>query len=304
MKILISGVTGFIGHKLAQQLTRDGHTVCGFSRNAASARERVPELAEAFAWQPTTQSPPSEAFAGVDTVVHLLGETVVGRWTDEKKRAIRESRVTSTRRLVDAIAALPEGARPRALVSASAIGAYGDSGDERLDESAPVADDFLGSVSKEWEGEAYRAESAGVRVCTPRIGIVLGVDGGALKPMLLSAKFGVVPVFGSGRQWWSWIHREDLVAMLAAMALDDNWRGVYNATAPQPETQRTFSRTLAKVKGRFLTPPVPAALLRVGMGEMSVELLSSKRVVPERALTQGFQFKFTELHAALGDLVQ
>ena len=224
----------------------------------------------------------------------------MGRWTDEKKRAIRESRVLGTRHLVDALADLDR--RPAALVSASAIGFYGARGDEELSEGSGPGDDFLATTAVEWETEAARAADYGLRVASLRIGIVLGAGGGALEAMLLPFKLGAGGPLGSGQQWWSWIHLDDLVRMFLA-AIDEGWTGAWNATAPRPERQARFAKALGRALGRPAILPAPAFALKLILGEFSTELLSGKQVLPHRARQAGFAWRFERLDDALADLV-
>jgi uncharacterized protein (TIGR01777 family) len=296
MRVLISGVTGFIGGRLAEVLTAAGHEVWGLSRDPDGARRQVPQLGDAFAWNPTVQQPPGSAFEGVDAVVHLAGESVSGRWTEKKKQRIRDSRILGTRNLVKSFEAAN---RPATLVGSSAIGYYGDRGDTELTEDLAPGDDFLAEVCQEWEAETQRAERFGVRVVIVRTGIVLGADGGALEAMLPPFKMGVGGPMGSGQQWWSWIHRDDLVSIMQRAAEDDGMRGVYNGTAPDPKRQKEFGKVLGGVLKRPAFMPTPAFALKLILGGFSSELLSSKRVVPQRLQEEGFEFRHPGLEDAL-----
>lgn len=296
MRVLISGVTGFIGARLAETLATAGHEIWGLSRDPDKARKQVPQLAEAFAWNPVTQQPPRGAFADVDAVVHLAGETVSGRWNAKKMQRIEDSRVVGTRNLVKAFE-IPN--RPPVLVSSSAIGYYGDRGDTELTEDLKPGRDFLGTVSQKWEAEAERAERLGVRVVIVRTGIVLAPGGGALAAMLPPFKMGAGGPMGSGAQWWSWIHRDDLVAILQRAIEEDTMHGAYNATAPSPMRQKEFARVLGSVLHRPAFMPTPAFALKLALGGFSTELLSSKRVLPKRLQQQGFEFQYPELEGAL-----
>jgi uncharacterized protein (TIGR01777 family) len=309
MRILITGATGFVGAPLCRALIDGGHEVVVLSRSPEIARERMAALHGAYPWDPMAGPPPAEAFDGVDAVVHLAGEPVTGRWTAAKKAAIRDTRIVGTRNLVAAMKALPE--RPGSLVSASAIGFYGDRGDAPLTESALPGDDFLAETCRAWEAEAQAAESFGVRAVSLRIGIVIGAGGGALEAMLPPFRLGLGGPLGSGRQWWSWIHRDDLVAMIqraAGVATTTEagpettatpMRGVYNATAPNPVRQREFARVLGAVLRRPAFLPAPAPILKLVLGGFSIELLSSKQVLPQRMQDAGFQPQYPELEAAL-----
>jgi hypothetical protein len=296
MRVLITGVTGFIGNRLAETLAEAGHEVWGLSRNPDKAREKVPQLTEAFAWNPIAQQPPGQAFADVGAVVHLAGELVAGRWTEKKKQRIEDSRVIGTRNLVKAFEVAN---RPPVLVSSSAIGFYGNRGDSELAEDHRPGHDFLAKVCRAWESEAGRAEQLGVRVVIVRTGIVLAPGGGALQAMLPPFKMGVGGPMGSGQQWWSWIHRDDLVGIVQRAIEDDEMRGVYNGTAPNPMRQREFGRVLGKVLHRPAFMPTPALALKLLLGGFSTELLGSKRVLPERLQKHGFEFRYPELEGAL-----
>jgi len=302
VRVLITGATGFVGSALCNSLQAGGHEVWALSRNPQSAESRVDAIARAFAWSdPESDLPPAEAFEGVDAVVHLAGESVVGRWTASKKAAIESSRVQGTRRLVEALAALEQ--KPQTIVSASAIGYYGDRGEEELTEDSPPGDDFLAKTSVEWEAEARAAEDAGVRAVQLRIGIVLETGGGAMGKMLPPAKLGLGGPLGSGRQWWSWVHRDDLIGLTRLALEDDSMRGPYNATAPGCVRQKEFAETLGKVLDRPAFLPAPAFGLKAMLGGFSSELLSSKRVLPRRTQAAGYQFRFPELEAALRDIL-
>jgi uncharacterized protein (TIGR01777 family) len=240
-----------------------------------------------------------EALEGVDAVVHLAGEGLVGRWTERKKRAIRESRVDGTRNLVTAMASVDP--RPRTLISMSATGYYGDEGDEPLTEDSPPGRGFLADMVGAWEGEAARAEGLGVRVALLRTGIVLG-RGGALRRLLPAARLGLGGPMGSGRQWWSWVHIRDF-AGLVKLALETDLSGPILVASPSPVRQRDLARTLGRLLHRPAWTPAPAWALRLALGEVSSELLWSRRVAPRRAQEGGYGFLFPELEPALRDLL-
>jgi len=297
MKALVTGATGFVGRRLLKSLDRP--TI--LTRDPARTRG-LPRNVEAHAWEPVREPPPAAAFEGVDTVFHLAGEPVAGgRWTAERKRRIEESRTIGTRHLVKTLETLEN--RPQVLVSASAIGYYGSRGDELLDESSPPAEGFLGDVCRKWEAEAMKAEAIGIRVVRIRVGIVLGPGGGALQKMLPPFKLGVGGRLGSGRQWMSWIHRDDLVAMMLFAAENDAVSGVLNGVAPEPCTNRDFTATLARRLRRPAIFPAPAFALKLAMGELAELLLGSQRVVPKAASEAGFVFRFGSLDAALADVL-
>lgn len=298
MRVLVSGGTGFIGAALCARLAAAGHDLVVLSRDPLTARRRLPGAAIAHAWDAMAGPPPEAALDGVDAVVHMAGISVVGRWNAARRQRIRDSRVLGTRHLVAALQRRP----PRVLISGSAIGYYGDRGDETLAESAAPGDDFLARVCREWEHEALQAESAGIRVMLLRTGIVLHPAGGALRSMLLPAKLGLGGPLGSGRQWWSWIHLADQLRLIE-WALETSIPGAFNASSPAPVRQADFARTLGAVLRRPAILPTPAFALRLVLGGFSTELLSSKRVVPAATLAAGFDFEFPELGGALRDLL-
>jgi len=300
MNVLITGATGFVGRALVQALTERGHRVSALTRDPSSARRSLPQLDAAYAWEPTIGRPPVESLEGVDAVVHLAGETVQGRWTAAKRRAIRDSRVLGTRNLVDGLASAED--RPRALITASAIGYYGDRGERLLTEHEPAGRGFLADVVRDWEREARGAEAIGLRVARLRVGVVYAPDGGALGAMLPLFRAGLGGRIGNGRQWWSWIHRDDLVRMLV-WSIETPVDGAINAVAPEPLRQRDVARALGRALRRPTLLPAPAPAIRLALGGFSEELLSSKRVVPARAQQLGFEFLFPTLTAALPDLL-
>ena len=300
MKALVTGATGFIGPRLLRLLDRP----IILSRDPDRARRAVGHLVDRVVrWDPAEGPPPAEAFTGVDTVFHLAGESVAaGRWTSAQKQRIRDSRVVGTRHLVQGIAQADR--KPAALVSASAVGWYGDRGDEELTESAAPADDFLGQVCVEWEREARAAEQAGVRVVTARTGIVLGTGaGGALDRRLLPFKLGAGGPLGSGRQWMPWIHVADLARMYVHAADHGEISGPMNAVAPNPVRNSEFTRALARQLHRPAFMPAPYFGLRIVFGEFAKVLFASQRVVPRVALDTGFQFQYPEIAAALREIL-
>lgn len=275
MNIAITGASGFVGRHVIARLRE--HTIRAVSiRSGVSAKD----------------------FAGYDAVIHLAGEPVAQRWTAQVRERIRTSRVEGTRAVVNALRADP----PRVLLSASAIGYYGSRGDEILTELSKPAEDFLGRICVEWEHEAFAAREFGVRVVTPRISLVLGRDGGALAKMLTPFRLGVGGRIGSGRQWMSWIHIDDLVNLMT-FALETEISGPLNACAPNPVTNAQFTRELARALHRPAIFPVPEFALRILFGEMAELVVGSQRVLPEAALRAGFSLRFSDLAGALGDLL-
>ena len=298
MKVLITGGTGLIGQALRQTLAAEGHEIVVLTRNPTSAKGLGG--GKAFAWQPEQGRPPIEAFAGVTAVIHLAGENVAARWTPEHKRRIRDSRVLGTRNLV---LGMRQSAEPPAIfISSSAVGLYGNRGDEQLTEQAAPGTGFLADVCREWEAEIGQAQACGARTVALRTGVVLSRAGGALKTMLPAFQFGVAGKLGNGRQWFPWIHIADIVGLIKHTMLDEQVRGPLNAAAPNPVTNEEFTKELAAVLNRPALIPVPKFALELLFGEMAAVLLASQRVLPEVALKAGYQFQFPWLRAALRDL--
>lgn len=292
MRITLTGATGFVGAALAPKLQRAGHSTFLLTRNPAG-REN------AAAWDPAA-GPPARTGAP-EAVIHLAGEPVAQRWSAEVKRRIRDSRILGTRHLVQALAQLPE--KPRVLVSASAIGYYGDRGDVVLTEESEPGTGFLPETCVEWEREARAAEAAGIRVVLLRIGIVLGRGGGALARMTPPFKLGAGGPLGDGRQWMSWIHLDDVTGLIEWALREEHVRGPVNATAPEAARNRDFTRALGAALHRPAVIPVPAFGLKLMFGEMARVLLESQRVEPRAALQAGYRFRYPELAPALRDLL-
>lgn len=294
MHFLITGGSGFIGSALCRSLVADGHRVTVSTRNADRARPRLPAhvtLIEAL-----------DAAADIDAIVNLAGENLAtGRWTERRKREFIDSRVGTTRRLLEWIARQPR--KPRVLVSGSAVGWYGPRGDEELTENAQPGTDFSARLCQAWEAEALKAEAFGVRVCRLRTGIVLDADGGALKKMLLPFRLGVGGRMGDGRQWMSWIARSDLVALIRWLAETTAASGPYNGTAPGPVSNAQFAAALGAAVHRPALLPTPAFAIRLLFGEMSDLLLTGQRVLPARATAAGFRFGHADLAAALAAIL-
>ena len=287
MRVMVAGGTGFVGEPLCQALRAEGHTVLLVSRDSAHAGQR------AIGWDAVPV-----AVNDVDAIVNLSGESIAAhRWSGAQKMRIIESRVSTTRALVDAVGAAQS--RPTVLVNASAVGFYGPRGDEVLDETAGPGTGFLSKVCQAWEGEAMRAEALGMRVVRLRLGVVLATDGGALARMLPPFRAFVGGPLGDGRQWMSWIHRDDVTGLVLDALAKDGYRGAVNATAPQPVTNRNFSKTLGATLARPSLLRAPAAVLRLALGEMADMLLTGQRVVPAVAERLGYRFRYPQLIAAL-----
>jgi hypothetical protein len=297
MKCVISGGTGFIGRRIVDRLLGDDHYVGVWSRKPGKEK-RV--AVASFSWDPLQGEPPAESLNTMDTVIHLAGETVAQRWNDGVKQRIRDSRVLGTRRLVDAIGRVQH--KPGVLVCASAIGWYGDRGDEVLTESSTPGSGFLADTCRAWEAEADRAAEFGLRVVKLRIGFVLGTDGGALARMAPAFRAFAGGRLGSGKQWMPWIHVSDVAEMFVHMA-ENGVSGVWNATAPNPVTNVEFTREMGKALHRPALFPVPPFALKLAFGEMGQHMLDSARVIPDAALKAGFRFQYPELGPALRDLL-
>lgn len=296
VKILMTGATGLIGKRLSERLAGEGHELSVLSRRPDSVR--MDGAAKAYRWSPEEEMPPQEAMEGIDAIIHLAGEPVAaGRWTEEQKRRIRDSRVTGTRNLVDGIKRVTN--RPKIFVSGSAVGYYGNRGDEILDERAQPGTGYLSEVCEAWEREAGKAEETGARVSMVRIGVVLAPEGGALEKMLTPFKFGLGGSLADGRQWFPWIHIEDIVGILRHALLTPNLRGPVNGVAPGIVRNEEFTREFAAALHRPTFIPVPEFALRVVMGEMASVVLASQRVVPGVARETGYQFQYPELRQAL-----
>jgi uncharacterized protein (TIGR01777 family) len=292
MKVLITGASGLVGTELQKSFAAKGYDLLLASRKEPTDDKHVKwSIEDGFA--------DPEKLEGVDVVVHLAGENVSGlRWTDEKKKAIRDSRVLGTRNVVDAISKLEN--KPKTLIASSAIGFYGERGEEECTESSAAGDNFLAGVCKEWEAESRRAEDAGIRTVLLRTGIVLSKDGGALSTMLLPFKMGVGGVVGSGKQWMSWISLDDEIAIINYAIENENIRGAVNAVAPNPVTNQEFTKTLGDVLYRPTFLPLPEFAVSMIFGEMGdALLLASTKVMPKRLEDAGFEFKHPNLKEAI-----
>jgi hypothetical protein len=295
MQILISGSSGLIGQAIWDALTRDGHTVGRLARPISGAYAQTGDVL----WDPVAGAFDAATADGVDAVVHLAGASIAGgRWTTARKRLLRSSRIEATRHLVASLGALER--PPRIFVGASAIGYFGDRGDESLDEQSAPGSDFLATLTQDWEREQAAAARFGARVVSMRIGIVLAGSGGALPRMAMPFKFGAGGRLGSGRQWMSWIALRDVVG-IAKFALDTAaLAGPLDAVAPEPARNADFTRALAEVLHRPAVFPAPAFALHLALGEMAdALLLSSQRVFPRRLQESGYTFEQTDLRAAL-----
>lgn len=297
MNVVISGASGFIGRRLLKTLLQRGHTVRVLSRNAGT---NLPAGVALTVWDPMKNLPPAEALRGADAVIQLSGEPVAQRWNPEVKRRIRESRVTGTGNLVEALSRLES--KP-ALICGSATGYYGTRGDTPLDESSAPGSGFLAEVCIDWERAAFAAQSFGSRVAVVRTGLALDPRGGALGRMLPPFRLGIGGRLGDGKQWMPWIHLDDLAGIFTFALENPATSGVLNGTAPNPVTNADFTRALGKALHRPAIFPVPRLALDLLFGEMAEALFDSQRILPKRTEAAGYTFRFPELSGALKDLL-
>ncbi|HEX5308644.1 MAG TPA: TIGR01777 family oxidoreductase [Solirubrobacteraceae bacterium] len=308
MQVTVTGASGLIGRRLVAAMRSRGDDVVVLSRDRGRALDTLQQAGSApapsgglrvVAWDPLGEPAPTAGLSGSDAIVHLAGENIAQRWTTAAKRAIRASRVDGTRGLVRGIAELDSDHRPSTLLSGSAIGYYGPRGDEPIDEDAPAGAGFLAQTCAAWEAEADAAAELGLRVVKVRTGVVLDPSGGALAKMLPPFKLGVGGPVAGGRQYVSWVEPSDLVGIMLAALDQERWRGAINATAPEPVRNGELAKTLGRVLGRPALLPVPKLALQALYGEMSEVVTSGARVLPARALMEGYEFRYAKLEPAL-----
>lgn len=294
VRIAITGATGMVGRALTPFLAALGHTVVPVSRLA---------LPGGIRWEPGAEALDPAPWQGVEAVIHLAGENIAeGRWTAARKERLRDSRVVPTRRLAEMLAGMAT--PPRVMLSASAIGIYGDCGEATVTETSPAATGFLGELGVAWEAAADPAREAGIRVVHPRFGVILDPGGGALAKMLPPARMGLGGPLGGGDQWLSWIALDDALGALHHLLARDGMHGAVNVVAPHPVRNAAFAATLGAVLRRPAFIPVPAVALRMLLGEMAdAALLASTRVIPELLLADGYQFRHPDLEGALRHLL-
>lgn len=303
MNILIAGGSGFIGSALVNALQGEGHAITVLARNERSANEKLGSKARVLPWDGEFVGAWAEAVNGADVIVNLAGESIGdGRWSKARKEKILQSRLKATRAVVDAIVKAEK--KPSLLINASAVGFYGNVPSGDVDESHAPGDDFLANVCKEWELEARRAESAGVRVALIRTGIVLSKNGGALPRMLTPFKFFIGGKIGSGAQWMPWIHLDDHLGVIKYIIGNQSLNGAVNLSAPQPAMMKEFARALGKAMHRPSIFPVPGFVLKVMLGQMSSLVLEGQRAVPKKLLSAGYQFQYPDLLTALKDVLK
>jgi uncharacterized protein len=295
LRILLSGSTGFVGAALVERLQSEAHDVVRLVRSPPHDDGSMIE------WDPVGGRIDASKLEGFDAIIHLAGENIAGRWTEKKKRAIRDSRIIGTRTLAEAIGKQTK--PPLVFICASAVGIYGNRGDTILDESSARGKGFLADVVTDWESVAQQARKSApnLRIVNLRFGLILSPDGGALGKMLTPFKLGVAGVIGTGDQWWSWIARDDAVAIAERALVDDRLSGPVNVVTPNPVTNREFTKTLGRVLGRPAVVPMPAFAAKLAFGrEMAEEtMLASARIDPARLREIGYEFQFPELEVAL-----
>lgn len=299
MKVAITGATGFVGSRLVERLQSQGHQPLILTRNRATALRAYPSL-EIVSYTPTESGDWQKAIAGCDAVVNLAGEPIAeSRWTSEQKQEILNSRKLGTQKIVEAIT--QANPKPSVLVNASAIGYYGSSETATFDENSPAGNDFLSQVCQAWEAEAQKVKDAGVRLVILRLGIVLG-NGGALAKMLPPFKLFAGGPLGSGQQWFSWVHRDDLVNLIIEALIRPDLEGVLNATAPNPVRMSEFCQTLGEVLNRPSWLPVPGFALEALLGEGAMVVLEGQQVLPKRTTSYSFEYQYPTVKQALAEI--
>ena len=300
MATLITGATGFVGRYLLERIENPIVT----SRNAERAKSKLGDsVCDVVQWDPVKQPIPLDPSMQVDSVINLMGEPIAeGRWTKEKRKRILDSRVLGTRNLIAGLKTLEQA--PKSFISASAVGIYGDQGDTLIDESGSHDDSFMANVCRDWETAALEYASAGVRVAVVRIGIVLGLEGGALEKLVPIFKWGLGGALGSGKQYVPWIHVIDLANMFQWLLETPSASGVFNGTAPNPVTNTEQTKAIANAVRRPALLPVPKFAVKLMLGEFADCLFNSQRVIPKSALNRGFKFEFETIQSALKQIVE
>jgi len=300
MKILITGGTGFVGTQLTSRLIRDGHEVTILTRSLKGAKGPSPGISY-LEGDPTRKGPWQEAIKNHDAVINLAGASIFSKWTEEQKKAIRESRVSTTQNIVEGIPSHPE--RPFTLFSTSAVGYYGFCGEEELIEDSPSGNDFLARIAKEWEGEALKAKDKGARVVITRFGIVMGEKGGALSQMIPLFKKYIGGPIGSGKQWFSWVHIKDLAEAFTFLLKHPEISGPVNVCSPNPVRNKDLAKALGKALHRPSFIPAPAFMVKLVLGEFGSVILEGQRVIPRKLLEKGFVFQYSDIEKALQGIV-
>lgn len=301
MKVAVTGGTGFIGSRLVERLQAEGHQVLLLTRNPAQAQSKFPQ-AEVVEYSPKHSGVWQQSISGCDGVVNLAGEPLATRWSDSIKQEVLESRTLGTQKIVEAIA--QANSKPAVLVNASAVGYYGTSETATFEETSAPGTDFLAQVCQGWEAAAEQVKASGTRLAIIRIGIVLGAGGGVLARMMLPFQVFAGGPLGSGQQWVSWIHREDLINLILKALTDSSTAGVLNGTAPNPVRMSEFCQALGQVVNRPSWLPVPDFALELLLGEAAKLVLEGQRVLPQQTEATGFQFQYPTVKAALQQIIQ
>jgi len=300
MKILITGGTGFVGTQLTSRLIQDGNEVTILTRSLKGAKGSSPGISH-LEGDPTKKGPWQEAIKNHDAIINLAGASIFSKWTDEHKKAIRESRVNTTQNILEGIPSHPE--KKMTLLSTSAVGYYGFSGDEELVEDSPPGDDFLARIAVEWEGEALKAREKGARVVMTRFGIVLGEKGGALSQMIPLFKKYIGGPIGSGKQWFSWVHIKDLAEAFVFLTNHPDISGPVNVCSPNPVRNRDLAKALGRALHKPSFMPAPGFMVKLVLGEFGSVILEGQRVIPRRLLENGFVFQYPDIERALQSIV-
>jgi uncharacterized protein len=301
MRIIIAGGSGLIGQSLVNSLAKDGHDVIVLSRSTKAARN-LPAGARAEKWDSRSAQGWGPLVDGSDAIVNLAGATISERWTQERRKEIRESRVNAGKAIVEAVMAAQR--KPEVVIQASAVGYYGPRGAEEITEDFSAGNDFLAGVCKDWEASTAKLDALGVRRVVIRTSVVLDKHGGALPRMVMPVKMFVGGPLGGGKQYFPWIHLQDEVAAIRFLIDHKNAKGVYNLSAPNPLTNKEFTRAIGRVLGRPTFMPVPAFVMKILFGKMATLLLDGQRAVPRRLLQEGFKFQFVEAEAALRNVLK
>jgi len=300
MKILVTGGTGFVGTQLTSRLIQDNHEVTILSRSAKRSGE-IPSGISYLQGDPTQKGPWQEAIKNHDAAINLAGASIFAKWTEEHKKAIRESRVSTTRNIVEGIPSRSQ--KQFTFFSTSAVGYYGFCGDEELTEESPHGDDFLARIALEWEGEALKAKEKGARVVITRFGIVMGERGGALGQMIPLFKKYIGGPIGSGRQWFSWVHIKDLAEAFSFLLKYPEISGPVNVCSPNPVRNKDLAKALGRAFHRPSFMPAPGFMIKLVLGEFGSVILEGQRVIPKRLMDSGFTFQYPEIDKALQEIV-
>jgi len=300
MKILITGGTGFVGTQLTSRLIKDNHEVTILTRSLKGVKGSSPGISY-LEGDPTKKGPWQEAIKNHDAVINLAGASIFSKWTDEHKKAIRESRVSTTQNIVEGIPSVPS--KKITLFSTSAVGYYGFHGDEELVEESPPGNDFLARIALEWEGEALKAKEKGARVVITRFGIVMGEKGGALSQIIPLFKKYIGGPIGSGKQWFSWVHIKDLAEAFAFLSKHPEISGPVNVCSPNPVRNRDLAKALGKALHRPSFFPAPGFMVKLVLGEFGSVILEGQKVIPRKLLENGFVFQYADINKALQGIV-